>query len=138
MSRRAKELDIAVVSMMLGIMLASVLRRRKNVSSQGTEPKKSRPSRLAIFNLALAVISTAAAVTGPFLGPQSLIAGTGAAPRVESVASPRPAADNAETLLSRERAAELEALTAGLYGLGASTGGTGPELRQLQATLGIA
>jgi hypothetical protein len=140
MSRRTKELGIAVVSMLLCILLASVLRRREHVSSQETAPQIGSLSRLAIFDRALAVISAAAAVTALFLGQQSLIMGTSAAPGGESVASPRPTADNAETSLSREQAAALEALAARLYGSGASAGHTfmtGPELQQVREALGI-
>jgi hypothetical protein len=136
-SRRANQLRVAIVSLLFGALLASVLRRRKRVTSQDPSPqKKGHMWRLATFDRVNAVIGTAAAVIGTatavaalVFGQQSPIVVISAAPGSQTFASPRPTTSNAETSLSQARTAAAEAWRAALYGsgtIGHTFGVTGP------------
>jgi hypothetical protein len=136
-SRRANQFRVAIVSLLLGALLASVLRRREHVACQAPVPQKRghRWRRIAfdrvnaVVGTAAAVMGTAATVVALVFGQQSLTVMVSAAPSNQAVTSPRPTTNSGETSLSHARATAAEAWMAALYGSGTSIGHTGPEAR---------
>lgn len=114
MSRSAHQLRIVAMSLLLGVTLASILRRRDRASSQDSGPQAARATgRPAVFDRIVALVSAAAAVVALILGQQAPIIMTSAAPGGNPV-SPSPTVSSSNPQLSEERAAAVAALLATL------------------------